>query len=131
MEVVRASLFGVNMTRPFWGEAVVSAAYIINRIPSSILNFQTPLQTLHHRIQTPQIPNLEPRIFGCVVFVHLHDHQRSKLNPRAEKCVFIGYAPHRKGYQCYHLPSQKVYTSMDVVFWEYDLYFSAAQKENR
>ncbi|KAI5349204.1 hypothetical protein L3X38_002091 [Prunus dulcis] len=73
--------------------AVVSAAYLINRIPFNILNFQTPL---HHHIQTPPTQNLEPRIFGCVVFVHLHDHQRSKLNPRAEKCVFIGYAPHQK-----------------------------------
>ena len=50
LEVVRASLFGANMPRSFWGEAVVSAAYLINRIPSSILNFQTPLQTLHHHI---------------------------------------------------------------------------------
>ncbi|CAL8988820.1 unnamed protein product [Prunus brigantina] len=73
LEVVCASLFGANMPRHFW--AVVSASYLINRIPYSILNFQTPLQTLHHHIQTPLIPNLEPRIFGCVVFVHLHDHQ--------------------------------------------------------
>ncbi|CAL9018271.1 unnamed protein product, partial [Prunus brigantina] len=29
----------------------------------------------------------------------------------------------QKGYRCYHPPSQKVYTSMDVVFWEYNLYF--------
>ncbi|KAI5334621.1 hypothetical protein L3X38_024754 [Prunus dulcis] len=96
LEVVHASLFGVNMPQSFWGEAVVSAAYLIHRIPSSILNFQTPLQTLHHYIQTPPTPNMEPRIFGYVVFVHLHDHQRSKLDHRVEKCVFIGYAPHQK-----------------------------------
>ncbi|CAL2246759.1 unnamed protein product [Prunus armeniaca] len=130
LEVVRASLFGANMPRSFWGEAVISAAYFINRIPSSILHFQTPLQTLHHHIQTPPTPNLEPRIFSCVVFIHLHDHQRSKLDPRAEKCVFIGYAPHQKGYRCYHPPSQKIYTSMDAVFWENDIYFSAAQEEH-
>ncbi|CAL9012563.1 unnamed protein product [Prunus brigantina] len=121
LEVIRASLFGANMPRSFWGEAIISTAYLINRIPSSILNFQTPLQILHHHIQTPPTPNLEPRIFGCVVFVHLHDHQRSKLDPRAEKCVFIGYAPHQKGYRCYHPPSQKIFTSLDVVFREHDL----------
>ncbi|KAI5328264.1 hypothetical protein L3X38_027661 [Prunus dulcis] len=90
LEVVRASLFGANMPRSFWGEAILSATYLINRIPSSILNFQTPLQTLYHHIQIPPTKNLEPRIFGCVVFVHLHDHQRSKLDPRAEKCIGDG-----------------------------------------
>ncbi|CAL9029135.1 unnamed protein product [Prunus brigantina] len=75
LEVIRVSLFGANMPRSFWGEAIVSAAYLINQIPSSILHFQTPLQTLHHHIQTPSTPNLEPRILGCIVFVHLHDHQ--------------------------------------------------------
>ncbi|BBH04526.1 HXXXD-type acyl-transferase family protein [Prunus dulcis] len=34
LEVVHASLFGVNMPQSFWGEAVVSAAYLIHRIPS-------------------------------------------------------------------------------------------------
>ncbi|KAI5324129.1 hypothetical protein L3X38_033202 [Prunus dulcis] len=97
LEVVHASLIGANMPRSIWGEAVLSAAYLINRIPSSILNFQTPLQTLYHHLQIPPSKNLEPRIFGCVVFVHLHDHQRSKLDPRAEKCVFISCAPHQKG----------------------------------
>ncbi|CAL8174263.1 unnamed protein product [Prunus armeniaca] len=53
-----------------------------------------------------------------------------QIGSRAEKCVFIGYAPHQKGYRCYHPPSQKVYTSMDVVFRENDIYFSAAQEEH-
>ena len=42
LEVVRASLFGMNMPRFYWGEAVKSAAYIINRTPSRVLDFQTP-----------------------------------------------------------------------------------------
>ncbi|KAI5350809.1 hypothetical protein L3X38_003700 [Prunus dulcis] len=54
-----------------------------------------------------------------------------KLDPRAENCVFIGYAPYQKGYRCYHPPSQKVYTSMDVVFRKHDIYFSAVQEEHR
>ena len=87
---------------------------------------QTPLQTFHHHFQIPPTPKLVLGFFGYVVFVHLHDHQRSKLDPRAKKCVFIVYAPHQKGYRCYHPSSQKVYTSIDVVFREHDIYFSAA-----
>ncbi|CAL8132821.1 unnamed protein product [Prunus armeniaca] len=49
-EVVRASLFDAQMPRSFWGEAVFSAAYLINRVPSSVLNFQTPLQAFPQQV---------------------------------------------------------------------------------
>ncbi|CAL9009279.1 unnamed protein product [Prunus brigantina] len=124
LEVVRASLFDAQMPRSFWGEAVCSAVYLINRVPSSVLNFQTPLQALRQLCALHSTPNLEPRVFGCVTFVHLYTHQRNKLEPRALKCVFIGYAQHQKGYRCYHPPTQKLYITMDVVFREEEMYFS-------
>ncbi|CAL8998283.1 unnamed protein product [Prunus brigantina] len=124
LEVVRASLFDAQMPRFFWGEAVCSAVYLINRVPSSVLNFQTPLQALLQFCALHSTPNLEPRVFGCVTFVHLYTHQRNKLEPRALKCVFIGYAQHQKGYRCYHPPTQKLYITMDVVFREEEMYFS-------
>ena len=34
LEIVRASLFGMNVPKSFWGEAVKSAAYVLNRTPS-------------------------------------------------------------------------------------------------
>ena len=46
LEVVRASLFGMNMPRFYWGEAMKSAAYLINRTPSQVIDFQTPQQKL-------------------------------------------------------------------------------------
>ncbi|CAL8169171.1 unnamed protein product [Prunus armeniaca] len=98
LEVVHASLCSANMPRSFWDEDVFSATYFINKIPSSILNFQTHHQALHRHLQTPPTPNPEQQIFGCVVFVHFYDYQCNKLDPRAEKCAFIGYAPHQKGY---------------------------------
>ena len=41
LEVVRASLFSMNMPRFYWGEAVKSATYLINRTPSRVIGFQT------------------------------------------------------------------------------------------
>ncbi|RVW87124.1 Retrovirus-related Pol polyprotein from transposon TNT 1-94 [Vitis vinifera] len=63
----------------YWGEAITSAAYLINRVPSSSINFQTPLQALTNVVIAPTVPNLPPRVFGCMAFVHLHKHQRTKL----------------------------------------------------
>lgn len=108
-----------------WGEALLSAMYVINRVPSSVLGYQTPLQVLQAKLKTiPPVPNLPPKVFGCVVYVHVHPHQRSKLDPCAIKCVFVGYASHQKGYRCYHPPTRKMYVTMDVTFHEELSYFT-------
>jgi hypothetical protein len=130
MEVVRASLFGMNMPRAYWGEAVKSAAYLINRTPSSVLEFQTPQQKLQTLLSVPSLPNLEPRIFGCTVYVHIYKHQRSKLDPCARKCVFIGYAEFQKGYRCYDPLTDTIYVSLDVSFRESESYYSGGVSES-
>ncbi|RVW28964.1 hypothetical protein CK203_094773 [Vitis vinifera] len=45
-EVVRASLIAVKTPISYWGKAITSTAYLINQVPSSSINFQTPLQAL-------------------------------------------------------------------------------------
>ena len=47
-------------------------------------------------------------ICGCVAFIHIHSRERSKLDPRALKCIFLGYSPTQKGYKCFHLPTKKI-----------------------
>ena len=79
LEVVRVSLIATQMTISYWGEAVTSAAYLINRVPSSSFDFQTHLQALTNMIIAINVQNLPSHIFGCVTFVHLHKHQHNKL----------------------------------------------------
>lgn len=122
LNVVRASLFDAHAPVSYWGETLLSATYLINRVPSRII--KTPYQTLSTFITTPSTTNLPPRVFGCVVYVHLHKHQRSKLEPRAIRCMFVGYGPHQKGYRCYHPPTRHMFTTMDVHFHESSMYFS-------
>ncbi|RVW87558.1 Rust resistance kinase Lr10 [Vitis vinifera] len=125
LEVVRASLIAAKTPISYWGKAITSVAYLINRVPSSSINFQTPLQALTNAIVAPTVPNLPPRVFGCVAFVHLLKHQRTKLTSHALQCVFVGYALHKKGYRCYHPPTRQMYITMDVVFHEDSMYFSS------
>ncbi|WJZ83066.1 hypothetical protein VitviT2T_002777 [Vitis vinifera] len=108
LEVVRASLIVAKTPISYWGEAITFAAYLINRVPSSSINFQTPLQALTNAVVAPTVPNLPPRVFGCVAFVHLHKHQCTKLTSHALQCVFVGYALHKKGYRCYHPPTRQM-----------------------
>ncbi|KAM1414454.1 hypothetical protein ACFX2I_006230 [Malus domestica] len=116
-------------------KALTSAAYLINRVPSRSVDFWTPLQALSLHVDALAVPNLPPHVFGCVAFVHLHKQQRSKLEPRALRCMFVGYASNQKGYRCYHPPTTKLFVTVDVAFHENDMYFahyeSALQGENK
>ena len=62
--------------------------------------------------------DLPPKVFGCTVFVHLPNNTQSKLDPWAEKCIFIGSAPNKKRYKCYNPQTRRVYVGMDVSFLE-------------
>ena len=58
----------------------------------------------------------------CYIFTYTH-HQRTTLEERALKCVFVGYRSTQKGYCAYHPPSKKFYISMDVTFNEHSLFY--------
>ena len=54
------------------------------------------------------------------------DELRTKLDPKVEKCNFIGYSLEQKGYKCYNNPvTQKLRISRDVVFDEMSSWYSA------
>ena len=121
LDTARSMLFSAQAPKPFWGEAILTAAYLINRLPTQVLNKQSPVEVLSSPSDLFAIP---PKVFGCVCFVHNHSPTRGKLDPRAIKCVFLGYSPTQKGYKCYHPPTRKWYVSMDVTFFEEQSYFT-------
>ena len=123
LETARSMLLEYEVPQVYWDHAVASAVYLINRMPSNVLNFQTPLQVLSSHVPISSVLNLPPKIFGCVAFVHIQKHQRSKLEPCAERCVFVGYGQNQKGYKCLNPISQKLFVTMDVTFIETESFF--------
>ncbi|KAG8497017.1 hypothetical protein CXB51_008247 [Gossypium anomalum] len=126
LAVARAIMFTMNVPKYLWGEAVLTACHLINRMPSKVLNFQTPLNTLLKSFPLFRVPNLPAKIFGCKVFVHNHQPNQSKLDPRAHTCIFIGYSPTQKGYKCYSPTLRRMFVSRDVTFFEHKPYFAAS-----
>ena len=125
LDSTRSFKFQKKVPKSFWGEAVLTAAHLINRLPSRVLGFKSPmdiLSTFYPNLHTTN--NLVLWIFGCVAFVHVHNQNRGKLDPRALKCVFLGYSSTHKGYKCYHPPSKRFYVSVDVTFHEQESYFT-------
>jgi hypothetical protein len=46
LEVARSLMFTMNVPKFLWGEAVKTAAYLINRMPSRVLRYKTPIECL-------------------------------------------------------------------------------------
>ncbi|KAG8501038.1 hypothetical protein CXB51_003111 [Gossypium anomalum] len=124
LAVAQAIMFTMNVPKYLWGEAVLTACYLINRMPSKVLNFQTPLNTLLKAFPLFRVPNLPAKIFGCKAFIHNHQPNQSKLDPRAHTYIFIGYSPTQKGYKCYSPTLCRMFVSRDVTFFENEPYFA-------
>jgi hypothetical protein len=96
----------------FWAEVVGTACYLVNRSPSSALDDKTP-----HEIWSGKKPSLQHlKVFGCDAYVHVPKENRSKLDKKAEKCIFIGYKDGVKGYKLWNPETKKTVYSRDVVF---------------
>ena len=59
-----------------------------------------------------------PKVFGCTYFVRDHRPSVTKLDPRAVKCIFIGYPAGQRGYKCWNPSERRTFVSLDVTFWE-------------
>jgi IS30 family transposase len=82
LEVARALLFTNQVPKYLWGEAVLTATYLINRMPNKVLSFETPFDVFHKFYPTNRLSSSLPlKIFGCTTFVHIHSHNRGKLEP--------------------------------------------------
>jgi hypothetical protein len=123
LETARALLLGTNVPNQYWADAVATAVHLLNWMPSKVLDFQSPLQTLSQYVPLPTMLMLPPRVFGCVAFVHLHKNQRTKLDPCAVRCLFLGYAFHQKAYHYYDPVHRHYYMTMDVTFLEFEPFF--------
>ena len=76
--------------------------FVINRVPSKVLSFATPLKKfLSKKLVTRHFVDLPLKIFGCTMFVTNNDLHKSKLDPRAQKCVLLWYSSNQKGYKCF------------------------------
>lgn len=114
VEVGLALLAHAFMPLKFWGDAFISATYLINRIPSKVLSYDTPL---NHLFQKQPDYSLF-RTFGCACWPNLRPYNNHKLQFRSKQCTFLGYSPFHKGFKCLDPDSGRVYISRDVTFDE-------------
>ncbi|KAA0043342.1 reverse transcriptase [Cucumis melo var. makuwa] len=124
LEVARSLMLSTSLPLYLWGDDILTAAHLINRMPSRILHLQTPLECLKESYPSTRLVSKVPlRVFGCTAYVHSFGPNQTKFTPRAQACVFVGYPFHQCGYKCFHPPSKKYFVIMDVTFCENRPYF--------
>jgi hypothetical protein len=114
VEVGLSLLAQASMPLKFWDEAFLTATYLINRIPSKVIDDDTPMERLFH--EKPNFSFL--RTFGCAVWPNLRPYNKRKLEFCSKQCAFIGYSNMHKGYKCLDISTGRIYISRDVVFDE-------------
>ena len=95
----------------FWGYALETAAFILNRVPLKSVEKTT------YKIWTGKTPSLSfLKIWGCEAYVKRQISE--KLAPKSDKCLFMGYPKETKGYYFYNAFENKVFIAHNGIFLE-------------
>jgi len=90
--MVNALLCNSGLNKSFWGEVILSACYILNRIP------QKKSKITPYELWKKRKPNLSYfKVWACRAIVLLPELKIRKLGQKANECIFLGYAQHSKG----------------------------------
>ena len=99
VETVLALLNHAHIPLQYWEDAFQTACYLINRLPSSIIQNLSPYEKLF--AQTLDYNFL--CVFGYACWPNLHPYNSHKLQSCSTQCVFLGYSLLHKGYKRLHL----------------------------
>ncbi|KAL5774045.1 hypothetical protein ACOSP7_011602 [Xanthoceras sorbifolium] len=117
-ERARSMRLHAGLPKMLWAEAVNTAAYLINRGPSVPLDGGIPEEVWSGK----EVNISHLRVFGCISYVHIDSAERSKLDAKSNKCVFVGYGGDEFGYRFWDYENRKIIRSRDVIFNENLMY---------
>ncbi|KAH9782975.1 hypothetical protein KPL71_009140 [Citrus sinensis] len=113
-EIIRAMLRTAGLPNSFWAEAAKTACYIVNRSPFTTIGLKTAMEMWTGKPADYSYLHA----FGCPVYVMYNAQERTKLDPKSRRCIFLGYADGVKGYHLWDPTAHKIVISRDVIFVE-------------
>ncbi|PNX77158.1 cysteine-rich receptor-like protein kinase 25-like protein, partial [Trifolium pratense] len=91
LDMARSMVKLKGLPHRFWGEAVSTTMYILNRCPTTKLKDKVPEEVWSKC--KPSVTHL--KVFGSLSYKHVPDAKRKKLDDKSEPVIFVGY--HRTG----------------------------------
>ena len=102
------------LSKVFWAEAVNTGNFIINISPSTDNDFN-----ILQEVQSGKLVDYSSlKIFSCPAYVHVQSGERTKLDPKSRKYIFLGFEKCVKGYRLWDPISKKKVISRDVILDE-------------
>ncbi|CAM8920561.1 unnamed protein product [Rhodiola kirilowii] len=118
-QMVNAMLSYSGLNDGFWGEAMLTACYLLNRVPNK-RGRVTPYEIWYNK--KPKLNHI--RVWGCRAVVRLPIPKHKTLGEKGVECIFIGYAHHSMAYMFYviepnkHVSIHTIIESRDAIFDE-------------
>ena len=111
--MVRSMISHSNLPISLWGEALKTAAYILNRVPTKA-TAKTP-----YELWTGKKPSLKHlHIWGCLAKARPYRPYEKKLDSRTVSCYFIGYSKRSRGYKYYDPTTKSIFETGNARFFE-------------
>ena len=93
-EMMNAMLISSGLPQNMWGEAILSANYLLNKVPKKKVE-KTPYELW--KGMKPSYKNL--RVWGCLAKVAVPPPKKVRIGPKTIDCIFIGYAHNSAAYR--------------------------------
>ncbi|KAJ8868760.1 hypothetical protein PR048_030300 [Dryococelus australis] len=108
MEKTRSLIFDSGVEKEFWGDALRTATYLLNRSPSATVD-TTPAKIWYGK--RPALANL--KLFGSLAYATKFK-KLGKLDKRRDKLIMVGYATN--GHRLWNSGKREIKLSRDVTF---------------
>ena len=104
LDMLRSMMSLTDLPLLFWGYALETATFTLKG------HHLNPFETTPYELWFGKKPKLLfLKVWGCDAYVK--KIQPDKLEPKSEKCVFIGYPKETIGYTFYHISEGKIFVA--------------------
>jgi hypothetical protein len=113
-EMTNCMIQSKGLSLKYWAEAINCENYIVNHTTTKALKNIT-LEEVWTKIK-PDVSHF--CVFDSIAWAHIPDEKRKALQPKSEKCIFVGYSKDVKGYILLQPQFNEIMIRRDVNFDE-------------
>jgi hypothetical protein len=113
-EMINCMIQSKGLSLKYWVEAINCANCIVNHTPTKdFKNITSDEASTKIKLDVSQFC-----VFGSIAWTHIPDAKRKALQPKSDKCIFIGYSDDIKGYRLLQAHCNEIIIIRDVKFDE-------------